>query len=201
VFSSNDLLDSNVIKLNGPLLRTRLYNAFITNGSVPILLTSISFFSSLTSDFEKIYVGKFNGQKAYSDYVYGLGTTSTLALGNNYSNPFKYEFSPIILEYWFYNGSNWQFDSERVGGSDDKWYTTYKDNAGNSYYQHLFEFPQILIPYVNDYSISKYAGGKGGKGGSNSMRKKQYNAAMEDLQYNAPMEDLQYNAPMEDLLF
>ena len=155
VYSSNDLLDCNVIKLSGPLLKTNLYNNFIKNGSVPIVLTEIKCFNSLTSNFETIPLGKFGGQKPYSDFVYGLSSIATYNL-LFYDNPFKYEFSPIILSYWYYNGNVWTFETEQIGGNDNNWYVIYKDNANNSYYQHLFEFPQILIPYINDHSISKY---------------------------------------------
>lgn len=156
VYSSNDLLDSNVIKLTGPLLKTKLYSNFIKNGSVPIVLTTIKFFNSLSSEFVVLHVGKFGSQDPYSDFIYGMSSISTYNI-SGFNNSFKYEFAPITLEYWYYNGSVWKFEIETIGGNEPNWYITYIDNAGNSYYQHLFEFPQILIPYINDYSISTYA--------------------------------------------
>ena len=155
VYSSNDLLDSNVIKLSGPLLKTNLYDNFIKNGGVPIVLTTIKCFNSISSEFELIPVGKFGGQKPYSDYVYGMSYIANYPI-TNFNNSFKYEFAPIIIEYWYYNGNIWVFETEQIGSNEPNWYVTYRDNANNAYYQHLFEFPQILIPYVNDYSISKY---------------------------------------------
>lgn len=157
VYSANDLVDRNVIKFTGPLLNTQLYNRFITNGSVPLVIVSIAYFDSMTATFIKSSIGKFGKQEPYSNFVYGNSYIASYPLSGNYYNHFKFEYAPIRIEYYYYNGESWIFDTESVGGNDDDWYITYSDNAGNNYYQHLFEFPQILVPYVNDYSISKYA--------------------------------------------
>ena len=157
VYSANDLVDRNVIKFTGPLLTTELYNRFITNGSVPLVIVSISYFDSMTATFIKSFVGKFGKQEPYSNFVYGNSYIASYELPGNYYNKFRFEYSPIRIEYYYYNGESWIFDTESIGGNSHDWYITYSDNAGNNYYQHLFEFPQILVPYVNDYSISKYA--------------------------------------------
>jgi hypothetical protein len=155
VYSSNDLVDRNVIKINGPLLKSTLYNRFITNGSVPLVIVSISYFNSMDGNFIKSYVGKFGKQTPYSEFVYGNNFIAAYDLVGYY-NKFKYQYAPIRIEYYYYNGESWLFDTELIGGNDDSWYTTYSDNAGNLYFQHMFEFPQILGPFSEDYSISKY---------------------------------------------
>jgi hypothetical protein len=157
VFSANDLTDSNVIKFTGPLLNSNIYERFITNGNIPIVIVSISFFDSVKSSFIKTYIGKFGNQDSYSDFVYGSKSIATYSLPGDYYNKFKYEYAPITIEYYYYNGEVWLFDTDVIGGNELSNYITYHDNAGNKYYQHLFEFPQILVPYINNYSISKYA--------------------------------------------
>jgi hypothetical protein len=170
VFSSNDLVDRNVIKFQGPLLKTTLYNRFITNGGVPILITHIRYFDCVSSSYVELNVGKFGSQNSYSDYVYGNTAIASYELPGKYYNPLRYEFGPIRILYYYYNGTEWIQDSEQIGGNTSDWYTTYTDNADNKYYQHLFEFPQILIPYIHDYSIAKYSQNSGinsyGFGGS-----------------------------------
>jgi hypothetical protein len=157
VYSSNDLVDRNVIKFDGPLLNSKIYSRFITNGNVPIVIKSISYFDTVNSSFEHIHIGKFGQQIPYSHYVYGQSYIATYQLPDTYYNTLRYEFGPITIEYYYYDGEIWRYDVEKLGGNSPDWYITYEDNASNKYYQHKFEFPQILIPYVHDYSISKYA--------------------------------------------
>ena len=157
VYSSNDLVDRNVIKFDGPLLNSKIYSRFITNGNVPIVIKSISYFDTVNSSFEHFHIGKFGSQRPYSHYVYGQSYIATYQLPSEYYNSLRFEYGPITIEYYYYDGEMWRSDIEKIGGNSTDWYVTYEDNAGNKYYQHKFEFPQILIPYVHDYSISKYS--------------------------------------------
>jgi hypothetical protein len=159
VYSANELIDHNVIALYGPLLKSRMYKRFTTNGNVPLVIKSIKYFDSVDSCINTINLGKFGSQDSYSRYVYGQCPIAYFPLdsGLGYHNPLKGEYGPITIEYFYYNGNVWQYDIETIGGNDNSWFKTYKDNAGNLYYQHLFEFPQILIPYIETYAISKFA--------------------------------------------
>ena len=156
-YSANDLVDRNVIKFNGPLLQSKLYNRFIINGNIPIVIKSITYFDSINSSFRKINIGKFGNQEPYSNYVYGQSYIAAYELSSTYYNTLKFEFAPITIDYYYYDGDGWNFDSEKIGDNTPEWYVTYQDNADNKYFQHKFEFPQILIPYIHNYSISKYA--------------------------------------------
>jgi len=162
VYSSSELIDHNVIALYGPLLKSTIYKRFTINGNIPIVIKSINYFDSIDDTFNNIHLGKFGTQKSYSRFVYGQAPIAsyTLLSGLGYYNPLRSEYGPVTIEYYYYNGNIWILDSETVGGNDDSWYNTYKDNAGNLYHQHLFEFPQILIPYIKSYSISKFASGQ-----------------------------------------
>ena len=158
VFTSNELLDRNVIKLDGPLLDSKIYSRFIANGNVPIVIKSIIFYDIINSSFQNIKIGKFGGQQSYSRFVYGHSSIASYPNTSNsvYYNLVKNEFGPITIEYYYFDGNIWRNDTEKIGGNTADWYTIYKDNADNKYYQHKFEYPQILIPYVQNYSISKY---------------------------------------------
>ena len=157
IYSSNDLIDRNVIGFYGPLAGSILYSRFVDNGNVPIVITSLTFFNTVNSVLKTIHIGKFGNQQPYSHYVYGQSYIASYPLSNSYYNDVRFEYGPITIEYYYYNGNIWILDSETIGGNTPDWYVTYTDNVGNNYYQHKFEFPQILIPYIKEYSISKYA--------------------------------------------
>jgi hypothetical protein len=158
VYTARDLVDLNVIKLDGPLLNTTIYNRFISSGNVPIVIKSIRFFDGITNEPTTSKIGKYGNQVSYSRYIYGNHYTSLNQLSNkNYYNLYTMKFMPIIIEYFYYDGKNWLSDTEIVGSDDSDWYVDYTDNIGNIYHQHKFEYPLILLPYFYDYSIDKYS--------------------------------------------
>lgn len=162
VYTTRDLVDLNVIKLDGPLLNTKIFNRFISSGNVPIVIKSIRYYDTLLNEPTIAKIGKYGDQVSYSRYVYGNHYTSLNQLSNtNYYNLYTMRFMPITIEYFYYDGKNWQPESEVVGSdgtnTDSDWYVDYTDNIGNVYHQHKFEYPLILLPYFEDYSINKYS--------------------------------------------
>jgi hypothetical protein len=160
VYTSRELVDRNVVKIDGPLIGTTMYKRFITNGNVPIVIKSITYYDRIINEMSKLIVGKFGEQQPYSKYVYSQQYITLIPsnnTGKNYYNIYNLEFAPIIIEYFYYDGMNWQTDSEQIGDNSELWYVNYTDNIGNIYHQHKFEYPFILLPYFKDYSISKYA--------------------------------------------
>jgi hypothetical protein len=160
VYTSRELVDRNVVKTDGPLINTDMYKRFITNGSVPIVIKAITYYDKITNEMTKLIVGKFGQQQPYSKFVYSQQYISLFPsnnTGSNYYNIYNSEFAPIIIEYFYYDGMNWQSDTEAIGDNSSDWYVDYTDNIGNIYHQHKFEYPLILLPYFKEYSISKYA--------------------------------------------
>ena len=160
VYSSRELINKNVVKIDGPLINTTMYKRFITNGNIPIVIKSIIYYDGISDEMVKLFVGKFGTQQPYSKFVYAqqyITMVPSNNTGKKYYNIFNFEFAPIIINYYYYDGMRWKEDSESIGGDSEEWYVDYTDNVGNIYHQHKFEYPLILLPYFKEYSISKYA--------------------------------------------
>jgi len=152
VYSPKFLNRHEVFQIKGPLLKTSLYKRFLDIGNVPIVLVSIAYFDSCYSSNVKRYVGKYSSQEAISYFYFGFETIAAYAIDSKYSNPVRYEFPQVTLEYYYYNGADWVLTSEVVGGNDlTNDYVTYSDINGNLFFQHKFEYPYTLIDYVETY--------------------------------------------------
>lgn len=169
VYTSRDLIDRNVFQIQGPLINTGMYTKFISNGSVPIVIKSITFYDGIQTEMVKLHIGKFGQQQSYSRFVYAQNYITLLNsdTSKHYYNLYILQFGPIIIEYYYYDGKQWNLETEQIGGNSDDWYVDYTDNIGNIYHQHKFEYPMTLLPYFNNYSISKYAVESYGLGGDN----------------------------------
>ena len=157
VYNSADLINYNVIELKGPLLNTTMYKRFLENGSVPIVIKSIYYHDAITNEYNYYDIGKFKNQRPYSRFIYGHQyITMVSSLNSDYYNLFSLIYPRIFIDYYYFNGKTWVFDVEYVGGNSPDWYHDYKDNMGNLYHQHKFEFPLILLPYLNRYVLTKF---------------------------------------------
>ena len=106
--------------------------------------------------------GKYSNQEGLYNLYYGLTTTgavNTSNFGEGYFNSFARTVSNVIIEYYYYDGLNWIFETEEIGGNSKEWFTTYVDNLGNKFLQNRFELPLFLVPYTKSYvtSFSKNA--------------------------------------------
>jgi hypothetical protein len=152
VYSPKFLNMHEVFEIKGPLLNTTLYKRFIDSGNVPIVLVSASYFDSCYSSNVKRYFGKFSNQEALTYMYFGYEPIGSYETNGEYLNPTRYEYPNITLEYYYYNGEQWIFDTEIVGGNDlITNYVTYSDINGNKYLQHKFEYPAILLDYVETF--------------------------------------------------
>lgn len=152
IYSAKFLNMHEVFQIKGPLLNTKMYKYFLDSGNVPILLVSASYFDSCYSSNIKRYFGKFSNQEALTYLYFGFEPIGSYDNDTNvYSNPTKYEFPQITFEYYHYDGQNWVFETETVGGNDASNYVVYSDINGNKYLQHKFEFPATLIDYAESW--------------------------------------------------
>lgn len=149
IYNAEDLNKKEIFVLNGPLLNSNMYKKFLQSGNVPIVLVSVSYFDSFYSNYILRTFGKFSNQVAYSYFLYGFQSIGSYALNDpQYTNYVKFFHAQLTTTYYYYDGSNWILTSEVIGGNDDSWFTVYTDNFGNKFYQHKFEFPNILLDYV-----------------------------------------------------
>ena len=146
-----ELSQQTVIPINTPLLNSKLYNQYIESGRTPIVIKSLTYFDGLRSLYNKNYIGKFSNQVSYSRVMYGLAPVGNFPTDPKYTNPLAYYYPEIIIEYYYYNGHSWILDTDIIGGTDSTFYNQYKDPLGNLYYQHVFEFPTNIIPYIEVY--------------------------------------------------
>jgi len=147
-----DVLDQGIIKINTPLLNTKMYSRFIYGSKTPIVLKSIQYFDVLISEYNKFYFGKFSNQVSYSIITYGLLQTASVYVSSisstEYTNTLASEYGDLILEYYYFNGLEWVLDTEIISGNKIDKYNEYTDNLGYKYLQHNLELPFILIPYL-----------------------------------------------------
>jgi hypothetical protein len=137
-------------KIDTPLLKTKMYKRFIESGKNPIVIKSITFLDGIRSSFTKSYIGKYSNQVSYSRIMYGLAPMGNKFI-TGYSSPTENYYPNLVIEYYYYNGQRWISETINVGGNTPDHYNVYTDPLGYKYYQHQFEFPFILIPYLKPY--------------------------------------------------
>jgi hypothetical protein len=151
----NELSQFNAVKLQTPLLNTKMYKRFIDSSKTPIVIKSFKCFNALTSEFNKFNIGIYSNQVSYGKITYGLSYLLNTLLTKSDANTYlfsNYEIYPKVeIEYFYYNGEKWILDTESVGGSDESNYSTYTDPIGNKFYQHNFMVPYILYNYLQPY--------------------------------------------------
>ena len=147
-----DLDKYNVVPLNTPLLNTKMYQRFIINKRVPIIIESILAFENVESDFDNFTLGLKDNQYGYNVITYDLTQIESLLNDPKYINVVKRLFPQLSITYHYYNGNTWVKDTELVGGNTPDWYSEYVSDNGKLIYQHRFEFPLTLInPYTREY--------------------------------------------------
>ena len=151
IFDSDTLTREGTTLIDGPLLKSKMYNKFIDSGKNPIVLKSVAFLNGLTGQYAKYYFGKYSNQDAYWQFTYGLSPLGYIDTPSGSANGLVSMYGKLHFEYYYYDGQKWILDTEELGGSTSDWYTTYADALGNSYYQSKWEFPQILLTYTESY--------------------------------------------------
>ena len=177
----NKLGEFSSIKLNTPLLNTKMYKKYIDSSKLPVVIKSISYFNGLTSEYNKFLLGRYGNQQSYGSLTYGLlpvknglMTLPDFPDADEYLFPIYQVYPTITIEYFYYNGGNWVLETEEIGGTDSSFYSVYKDGYGNKFRQHNFQLPYILYPYYKPYEDGKLlinlnpsnitTGGSGSKG-------------------------------------
>jgi hypothetical protein len=151
ITNSLDLDKYNILPLNTPLLNTKMYQRFIINNRVPIVIESILVFENVESDFDNFTFGLKDNQEGLSIITYDLSQIESQRNDSKYTNGVKRLFPSLKITYHYYNGNTWVKDTETVGGNTPDWYSEYTADNGQILNQHNFEFPLNLISYSNPY--------------------------------------------------
>lgn len=141
----------NVIQLNTPLLKSKMYNLFTTNNKIPLVIKSVTYFNGLRSNFTKIYLGKFSNQVGYSKITFDLMPIGNKQNDSLFLNPYNNQYPLLTIEFYYFNGANWILDTEIIGGNTLDFYNTYTDSAG-IYKQHKFEFPYTIVSNLDNFN-------------------------------------------------
>jgi hypothetical protein len=159
ITNANELGEFSSIRLNTPLLNSEMYKKYIDTSKTPLVIKSITYFNGFTNEYKKHNLGIYGNQDSYSSITYGLlpikigiMTPPDYPDADEYLFPIYQVYPTITIEYFYYNGAEWILEKEVVGGTDKSYYSTYKDNYGNKFYQHTFQLPYILYPYYAPYS-------------------------------------------------
>lgn len=75
-----DLSKDNIIKIDTPLLKSNMYKRFIENSKIPIVMKSITFFNTSTSEYRTYYFGKYGNQDFMSYITYGINPLFTIEI-------------------------------------------------------------------------------------------------------------------------
>ena len=152
VFNTKTLQEDNVTKLDGPLLKSKLYNRFIDSGKNPIVLKTATFIQGWIGQYAKYNFGKYGNQDAYYNFTYGFSDLGTMEVpkdkGTNSLAPL---LGNLELEYYYFDGINWILEKEMFHHDDgESNYTSY-NYLGNKYYDSKWSFPIVLYNYDESY--------------------------------------------------
>ncbi len=153
VYSYQEVAKLDCIVFKTALLETEMYRKFIESSRTPLVIKSILFFDNAISQTNKFYLGKFGNQASYNIITYNMINTATNLNEPKYTNRLIRRYNTIQIEYYYYNGREWVLKSELVGANTPDWYNEYSDPLGNTYKEHRFDYPSILIPYLQPYIL------------------------------------------------
>ena len=153
IFDTDTLTRENVTKLDGPLLKSKMYKRFTDTGKTPIVLKSATFTQGYIGQFAKYEFGKFGNQDAYYNFTYGWTAVGSKPVPEGKAdNGLVAIMGRIYFEYYYYNGKEWILETEELNDDyEEEWYTVYTDALGNKFYESKWSFPTILYTYESTY--------------------------------------------------
>jgi hypothetical protein len=152
VYEEEDLAVQGVVKIDTPLIKSEMYTKYILNNKVPIVIKSLKLYDRIKGIYQTFNLGKYEGQSSFDVLTYGLIQSGSGYNDSKYTNIIKRYYNSIIIEYYYFNGREWNLNTETIGGNDSSWYNEYTDSYGHLFLQHKFDYPAILIPYLNPFT-------------------------------------------------
>ena len=152
VTNYDDLSEQNVIKIDTPLLKSNMYSRFFLSKNVPIVLKSVKMYDQINGQYKKVLLGKYADQEGMDCITYGILQNGTIMNIPGFTNLVYYKYSKLTFEYYYYTGKEWLLETETIGGNDPSWYNTYEDDFGHKFYQHKFDYPAFLLPYLEPFA-------------------------------------------------
>ena len=142
-----------IIKIDSPLLTSKLYKKYIESANTPIVIKSIRFFENKNSNYNTYPIGKYGNQYGLGVFSYGLRGIGAFNIvdesSNDYYFKFKEVFQDVKIVFYYFNGEKYVEDSDTIV-CDDSSYTVNKDGLGNKFYQDKWGFPINLITNLDE---------------------------------------------------
>lgn len=148
----DELSTQNVIKIDTPLLKSVMYSQYISNRNVPILLKTIKLYDGVNGEYKIVNLGKYEGQESMNCITYNFTHNGAVNNSENYTNLVYFKYNTITFEYYSYNGKEWILYEETIGGNTPEWYNIYDVFSDKKVFQHKWEYPLFLIPYLKPFS-------------------------------------------------
>ena len=141
-----------IIKVDTPLLSSKLYKKYIESSNTPIVIKSIRFFENKNSNYNTYLIGKYGNQNGLGVFSYGLCGIGAFNIesSNDYYFKFKEVVQDVTIVFYYFNGEKYVEDSDTIV-CDDSSYTVNKDGLGNVFYQNTWSFPVNLITNLDEY--------------------------------------------------
>ena len=146
IVSPKELNKKNVISIYSPLFNSKMYSRYLSSNN-PILLINYSYYDIQTDNYQKYNIGRLSTQKPFSTLMQGLQPIIKTKNDPKYKNQYIYTYPSIQYEYYWYNGQTWELENENIVGNK---FVEYNDNNGNLYYENRYQFPSILINYIQN---------------------------------------------------
>jgi len=151
VTNYDGLSEQNITKIDTPLLKSKMYSNFILSNNVPIVLKSIKIYDGVNGEYQTFMLGKYANQVSMDCITFNFIQNGTVENSPEFTNLVYRKFPKITFEYYYYDGKLWNLETEEIGGNDETWYNIYKDSIGNTFYQHKWEFPLFIAPYLEPF--------------------------------------------------
>ena len=155
VYEEDKLAIQGVVKIDTPLLKSEMYLKYVLSNRVPIVIKSLKLYNRIKGIYQTFNLGKYDGQFSFDVLTYGLLQSGTGYNDIKYTNGIKRYYNSIIIEYYYFNGKDWALNTETIGSNDSSWYNEYTDSYGHLFLQHKFDYPAILIPYLDTFTTDK----------------------------------------------
>jgi hypothetical protein len=152
VYEEDKLAIQGVVKIDTPLLKSEMYLKYVLSNRVPIVIKSLKLYNRIKGIYQTFNLGKYDGQFSFDVLTYGLLQGGTGYNDIKYTNSIKRYYNSIIIEYYYFNGKDWISNIETIGSNDSSWYNEYTDSYGHLFLQHKFDYPAILIPYLDTFT-------------------------------------------------
>ena len=109
----------NNIRINTPLLNSKMYRQYIDSSNMPIVIKSLLFFNAELSSFQKFYLGKYGNQVGLDTITYGFASISSVKNPDpSYLFPIISKYGNIKFEYFYFDGERYVSDTDVIISDD-----------------------------------------------------------------------------------